>query len=238
MNTTRFVIVTLALLLVAACTPAQPATPAVPTPAPVAAVNAAASPCAGIQNSTVAVQPSGSKQWAQPEQVIDSTRTYCAILTTDKGRIVAELYAKAAPKHVNSFVFLARQGYYDGVTWHRVLPDFMAQTGDPTGTGMGGPGYQLPLEVNPTLKFDREGVFGMARTADPNSAGSQFFITFQAAPHLDPNPAQGSAGYTIFGQVVEGMNVLRSIRLRDPQANPAYLGDPLVSVRIVELPAS
>jgi cyclophilin family peptidyl-prolyl cis-trans isomerase len=169
--------------------------------------------------------------------VIDPTHTYCAILKTDKGRVVAQLYAPIAPQNVNSFVFLANQGYYDNLTWHRVIGGFVAQTGDPTGTGMGGPGYTTPLETHPNVKYDREGVLGVARAQDPDSAGSQFFITYAALPALDPYSVQlpDSPGYTIIGQVVEGMNVVRAIRQRDPDQRPDYTGDPLVSIRIVDL---
>ncbi len=238
----------LALLLSAACsaqgTPATTPTAvtggsATTQPAASAAfqpVSSGQGPCVGVKDPTnVSIPTGGVKTWAAPEQVLQAGHTYCAILTTEKGRIVVQLYPEVAPKHVNSFIFLASQGYYDGITWHRVLADFMAQTGDPTGTGSGGPGYTLPLETSPLVKYDREGVLGMARTNVPDSAGSQFFITFGPQPSLDPG-ANGP-GYTIFGQVVEGMNVVRQIALRDPQQAPTTPGDKLVSVRIVDLGA-
>jgi peptidylprolyl isomerase len=190
------------------------------------------SPCVGVEDPAPIIT-SDKTFWAKPEQVIDPTHTYCAIIKTDKGRMIAELYAADAPQNVNAFVFLAQQGYYDNLTWHRVLEDFMAQTGDPLGTGTGGPGFTSPLEVVPNLKYDKAGVIGMARTNDPNSAGSQFFITFDAAPYLDPSSQ--TLGYTIIGQVVEGLDVLSQIRLRDPQTSPDFEGDPLVSIRIVEM---
>lgn len=235
-NISRYLLLVVGFALFAACTPANssPAAQAIPTAAEVTVVSGQ-SPCIGIKDPQVSVTPAGNKQWSKAETVVDVNKSYCAILTTDKGRIVAELYPKAAPQNVNSFVFLAQQGFYDGVTWHRVLAGFVAQTGDPTGTGTGGPGYNTPLEVVPNLKYDREGVIGVARAQSPNSAGSQFFITFAPLPSLDPS-AQ-SAGYTIIGQVVEGLNVAKAIRLRDPQDNPNYVGDPLISVRIVEIPA-
>jgi peptidylprolyl isomerase len=237
-NISRYLLLVLGLAVLTACTPSNsaPAANAIPTAAQVTVVSGQ-SPCIGVNDPQVSVAPAGNKQWAKPEMVIDANKSYCAILTTDKGRIVAELYPKAAPQNVNSFVFLAQQGFYEGLTWHRVLAGFVAQTGDPTGTGGGGPGYRTPLEVNPSLKYDREGVIGVARTQDPNSAGSQFFITFAPLPSLDPGGIPGSAGYTIIGQVVEGLNVAKAIRLRDPQDNPNYVGDPLISVRIVEVPA-
>src|SRR5262249_11121501 len=161
------------------------------------------------------------------EQVIDEDHVYCAIFTTNHGRMVAELYPKIAPQNVNSFVFLAENNFYDNITWHRVITGFMAQSGDPTGTGTGDPGYSnIPLEVNREYKYDREGRIGMARTSDPNSAGSQFSITFVPTPFLDN-------GYTIIGQVVEGLDVLHEIKIRNVDENPRLPeGDPLVSVRI------
>ncbi len=194
-----------------------------------------------ITNGRSAPAGGNQKQWSAPQQVIDTGHTYRAILETDKGQIVIELYPKSAPKNVNSFVFLAQQGFYDHLTWHRVLEGFVAQTGDPTGTGMGGPGYNdLPLEIDPNLKYDRAGRVGMARQTVPtNSAGSQFFITYKALPSLDPHPPENpnSEGYTIIGQVVEGMDVVQAIKLRDPDQGATAPGDPLVSVRVVDLTA-
>ena len=190
------------------------------------------SPCVGVEDPAPIV-PSTTKFWGKPDQVIDPTHTYCAIITTDKGRMIAQLYPAEAPQNVNAFVFLAQQGFYDNLTWHRVLQDFMAQTGDPLGNGMGGPGFEVPLEVVPSLKYDKPGVIGMARAQDPDSAGSQFFITFEPAPFLDPSSQ--TQGYTIIGQVVEGLDVLNQIKFRDPDTAPAYEGDPLVSIRIVDL---
>jgi peptidyl-prolyl cis-trans isomerase B (cyclophilin B) len=133
---------------------------------------------------------------------IDANKTYTATIDTTSGTMVAELYPKLAPNTVNSVVFLAREGYYDGVIFHRVIPGFMIQGGDPTGTGTGGPGYQLQAEFNPT-KHDR-GILSMARTSDPNSAGSQFFVMHDRAPHLDNQ-------YTVFGKVTEGLEVIDKI---------------------------
>jgi peptidylprolyl isomerase len=138
---------------------------------------------------------------------IDASKKYVATIKMDIGDIKLELYAKDAPCHVNSFVFLSRDGYYDGVGFHRVLPGFVAQAGDPTGTGSGGPGYTIPLEVNSHKHVD--GALGMARTNDPNSAGSQWFLDYGEQPALD-------AGYTVFGQIVEGRDVLDKITPRDP----------------------
>jgi cyclophilin family peptidyl-prolyl cis-trans isomerase len=128
---------------------------------------------------------------------------------------------------VNSFVFLSRDGFYDGVTFHRVLDGFMAQGGDPTGTGMGGPGYEYEYEGS-DLTFDKAGVVAMANSgpATPTN-GSQFFITFGPASFLD-------GGYTIFGQVIEGMDVVNEITRRDPEQNPDYLGDIIKTIEITE----
>lgn len=197
------------------------------------------SACIGVKDPTdVKVPENGSQQqWKEPAEVIEKDKTYCAILTTDKGRIVMELYPDSAPKNVNSFVFLATNGFYDNITWHRVIPQFVAQTGDPTGTGTGGPGYSVPLEIDPKLKYDRAGRVGVARANDPNSAGSQFFITYAPLPSLDPHSAQlpDSEGYTIIGQVVEGMDVAKAIKPFEADKNPSGKGDPLLTVRIVAL---
>lgn len=224
-------------------TPQTPLAPATATvnPAPSSGFQPVAvgqGPCVGVKDPTNVPTPSGQKQWSEPAQVVDPTHRYCAILTTEKGRIVVQLYPEVAPKHVNSFVFLAQQGFYDGVTWHRVPQNFVAQTGDPTGTGAGGPGYNnVPLETSPLVKYDREGVLGAARTQDPNSAGSQFFITLavnQQTTALNPGGVDPN-GYTIFGQVVEGMDVVKQITIRNPQGGELPPGDKLVSVRIVDL---
>ncbi|MBN8656952.1 MAG: peptidylprolyl isomerase [Anaerolineae bacterium] len=139
------------------------------------------------------------------------------------GEIFIELYADKAPITVNNFVFLACKGFYDNTTFHRVLPDFMAQGGDPTGTGLGGPGYEFVNEYS-DLSFDKPGVLAMAN-AGPDTNGSQFFITFNAAEWLD-------GGYTIFGKVLQGMDVVMGITLRDPQTNPSFEGDVIESITI------
>jgi cyclophilin family peptidyl-prolyl cis-trans isomerase len=145
---------------------------------------------------------------APPPLVIDAARRYRARIVTALGDIVAELYADKAPQTVNNFVFLAREGYYDGVTFHRVIRGFMAQGGDPTGTGRGGPGYTFADEFDPSLRHDREGTLSMAN-AGPGTNGSQFFITHGPTPHLDDH-------HTVFGRVVEGMDVVLAIPERDP----------------------
>lgn len=138
----------------------------------------------------------------EPEMKIDPNKLYVARVETTAGPIVLELNPKLAPHHVNSFVFLAREGFYDGVIFHRVIPGFMIQGGDPTGTGGGGPGYKLKAEFNDTKHV--RGVVSAARTPDPNSAGSQFFIMHGEAPHLDRK-------YTAYGRVIEGMETVDKI---------------------------
>jgi len=143
-----------------------------------------------------------------PAMGIDPKKRYTAMFKTEKGDFEVELFADKAPKTVNNFVFLSRDGFYDGVTFHRVIPDFMAQGGDPTGTGTGGPGYKFADEFHPDLKHSKPGILSMAN-AGRNTNGSQFFITFAPTPHLDGK-------HSVFGQVVKGMEVVRSIRERDP----------------------
>ncbi len=150
-----------------------------------------------------------SLQWqSEPEMQLDPTKNYQATLHTSKGDIIIDLYAKNVPHTVNNFVFLARQGFYDGTIFHRVIPDFMAQGGDPTGTGRGGPGYKFRDEFDPKLRHDKPGVLSMAN-AGPNTNGSQFFITHVPTPWLDGKHA-------VFGQVVGGLDVLFAIPPRDP----------------------
>jgi len=149
------------------------------------------------------------KQWnSPPPMTIDTKRKYQARLKTGKGDIVVELHADKVPRTVNNFVFLAREGFYDGVTFHRVIPDFMAQCGDPSGTGRGGPGYRFGDEFHPGLRHDAPGILSMAN-AGPDTNGSQFFITHVPTPWLDGKHA-------VFGIVTSGMDVLMSIPPRDP----------------------
>jgi cyclophilin family peptidyl-prolyl cis-trans isomerase len=143
-----------------------------------------------------------------PELAIDPAKRYTATIATDSGDIVVELFADKAPQTVNNFVFLAREGFYDGVTFHRVIPGFMAQGGDPTGSGRGGPGYRFEDEFHADLRHDGPGVLSMAN-AGPGTNGSQFFITHGPTPHLDDR-------HTVFGRVVEGMDVVLDIPERDP----------------------
>jgi cyclophilin family peptidyl-prolyl cis-trans isomerase len=168
-----------------------------------------------------------SKQYSKaPEMQIDPAKKYRAIMHTDKGDIQIELFAAQAPKTVNNFVFLAREGFYNGTTFHRVIKGFMAQGGDPTGTGTGGPGYRFADEQSAlALKHAGEGILSMAN-AGPNTNGSQFFITYGPTPHLNGKHA-------VFGRVVAGMDVAKAIRERDPQRD-RQPGDRLTSVDILE----
>jgi peptidyl-prolyl cis-trans isomerase B (cyclophilin B) len=138
---------------------------------------------------------------------IDPKARYAATINTNRGSIVVELYPQYAPKTVNNFVFLAEQGFYDGVTFHRVIPDFMIQGGDPTGTGRGGPGYRFEDECRGNPLTHETGVLSMAN-AGPNTNGSQFFITHSPQPHLNGR-------HTVFGKVTKGQDVVDAIRQGD-----------------------
>jgi cyclophilin family peptidyl-prolyl cis-trans isomerase len=165
-----------------------------------------------------------------PPMEIDTTKFYYATFETNRGAVKVQLFADRAPVTVNNFVFLARQGFYDNTTFHRVLDGFMAQGGDPTGTGSGGPGYEFEDEIFPGLVFDRPGLLAMANSG-PDTNGSQFFITFAAADWLNN-------GYTIFGEVIEGEEVLSRLTRRDPTTQPTFVGDALYTVVIEESDSS
>jgi cyclophilin family peptidyl-prolyl cis-trans isomerase len=179
------------------------------------------------QTASATPQLVGTKQYSSaPPMLIDTKKQYTATVKMAKGgEFVIQLYPDKALITVNSFVFLARQKYFDGTTFHRVLAGFMAQGGDPTGTGAGGPGYKFVNEDS-DLKFDKAGVVAMAN-AGRDTNGSQFFITFGPAETLN-------GGYTIFGQVISGMDVVNGIKLRDPQQNPTYAGDAIETITITE----
>lgn len=179
-----------------------------------------------VKGSAAAPTPSGEQFDDYPAMEIDESKTYTAEVELVKGgTFTIELYADKAPKTVNSFVFLARKGWFDGITFHRVLEGFMAQGGDPTGTGSGGPGYEFENEDS-DLTFDKAGVVAMAN-AGRDTNGSQFFITFGPTPQLD-------GGYTIFGQVTEGLDVVNAITKRDPDQVPDFDGDAIRSIEITE----
>ena len=167
------------------------------------------------------------KSWTSaPAMTIDPNKQYSAIFDVDgKGKFTIQLYAKEVPNTVNNFVFLAKQGYYDRTTFHRVIQGFMAQGGDPTGTGTGGPGYKFGDEFNPQLKHSEAGILSMAN-AGPNTNGSQFFITFGPTAHLDNK-------HSVFGKVTQGMDVVQKLSIRDPQAARTP-GDKITTVTIEE----
>lgn len=158
-----------------------------------------------------------------PEMTIDPEGRYTAVIKTDRGDMKVRLMPEVAPASVNNFVFLAREGFYDGCTFHRVIPGFVAQGGDPTGSGSGGPGYQFQDELN-DLPFD-QGIIGMAN-AGPGTNGSQFYLMLDAAPHLTGN-------YTAFGMIEEGLDVMLALRPRDPDTDRDP-GDAITSVEIIE----
>lgn len=165
-----------------------------------------------------------TKQWkSEPQLVIDPKKNYTATLKTSLGDIVVRLHAGKVPRTVNNFVFLAREGFYNGVSFHRVIKNFMAQGGDPTGTGTGGPGYKFADEFDPGLRHDGPGVLSMANSG-PNTNGSQFFITHVATPWLDGK-------HTVFGKVIAGLDVLMSI----PQRDPSRDREPGLGIQSVEI---
>jgi cyclophilin family peptidyl-prolyl cis-trans isomerase len=213
----------LLLLFIAACGPAQP--PATtPITLPTEPAPEAIQPPAGPLVSN-------GQQWpSAPPMTIDPNRVYRATFRTEKGDIVTELFANRTPVTVNNLVFLAREGFYDNTIFHRVIEDFMAQGGDPTGTGMGGPGYRFEDEIITNLTFDEPGLLAMANSG-PATNGSQFFITMAPTPWLDGR-------HTIFGKVIEGMDVLDDLTRRDPQGNPEVAGDVLQTVIIEEVEQS
>jgi cyclophilin family peptidyl-prolyl cis-trans isomerase len=162
-----------------------------------------------------------------PQVTIDIAKKYYATLQTEKGDVVVELFPAKAPVTVNSFIFLARKGWFDGNIFHRVIPGFVAQAGDPSGSGYGGPGYAFGNEITVDMRYDKPGLLGMAN-AGPDSNGSQFFITFAPQPMLDGR-------YTIFGQVITGLDVLEKLAPRDPSSGQALPpGDKILKVTIEE----
>ncbi|WP_298818355.1 peptidylprolyl isomerase [Chloroflexus sp.] len=204
------------LLISRAAPPAAAPLPTIPAAPPTAAPTSAPPSASGSPS----VMPTATtyRYDSPPPMTIDPAKKYTATIYTPRGEIVIELLPDIAPQTVNNFVFLARQNFYNGLTWHRVLPDFMAQGGDPNGDGTGGPGYTIPAEFTDQILFDQPGIVAMARSSDPNSAGSQFFITTAPAPWLNEQ-------YTIFGRVIQGQDIVNGIPLRDP-SNPADLATP------------
>lgn len=158
-----------------------------------------------------------------PSGNLDTSKSYSATFKTAKGEFEVQLYADMVPLTVENFVNLANAGFYNGTTFHRVIPGFMAQGGDPTGTGTGGPGYRFGDEFHNALSHDTPGILSMAN-AGPNTNGSQFFITHGPTPHLD-------RVHSVFGKVVKGMDVMLSLRERDPGSDPQP-GDKIESIEI------
>ncbi len=221
----RWVALGTLLLLLAGC-----GTPTAPGAAnSTASPTSTAAPATGVSSGTgdQGGQTERKQYTAPPEQVIDRARTYTAVIETTKGTMKAELYARDTPRTVNNFVVLARDGFYNGVKFHRIVKDFMVQTGDPQGDGTGGPGYEF--EDEPVTRPYSRGTLAMANHG-PNTNGSQFFIVHADAP-LDPN-------YTIFGRVTEGLNVLDAIANVPVEPNPMArdeLSLPREDVRITRI---
>ena len=205
------------VLLFAACAgeeptptsaPKEPAPTTTPTPAPA---------------SPRMLQPGDSP--APPVGALDTSQSYTATFKTEKGDFVVELFDDEAPLTVENFVNLSRVGFYDGSTFHRVIAGFMAQGGDPTGTGGGGPGYRIKDEFSPNRLHDGPGVLSMAN-AGPNTGSSQFFITFEATPWLD-------GVHSVFGKVIEGMDIVSSLTVRNP-STATEPGDEIFTIEITE----
>jgi cyclophilin family peptidyl-prolyl cis-trans isomerase len=181
-----------------------------------------------ICESLLPAQEPETREYDGPEPVLEAGVDYRAIFCTEEGAVYVNLFESHTPVTVNSFVFLAQNGFYNNTSFHRVLEDFMAQGGDPTGTGAGGPGYRFQDEFLSFLRFDRVGLLAMAN-AGPNTNGSQFFLTTAITSHLDH-------GHTIFGEVLEGQVVIESLRLRNPQASPDFDGSALYTIVIITDP--
>lgn len=201
-------LVSLSLLLFALACPAQDAEQkeeSVSQSGSAAGANGVAAIDAFIAEQKIDKSSTGWKQRLPrpPKQSFDPSKTYKWLLETNQGNIAVELMPQVAPMHVTSTIYLTKLGFYDGVPFHRVIPGFMAQGGDPTGTGSGGPGYKYGGEFDAKVKHDVPGLLSMAN-AGPNTDGSQFFLTFKETPWLDGK-------HTIFGKVVEGMGTLKTL---------------------------
>lgn len=206
-------------LLGVACggSPPEPAPQPSPAPAPAPAPQPAPAP-----TPEPAAKP--KKYDSPPEMMIDTSKQYIATIEMEKGNLVLELFAADVPVTVNNFVFLSREGFYDGSTFHRVIPGFMVQGGDPTGTGRGSAGYRFEDEFS--AHKHEAGTLSMAN-AGPNTNGSQFFITFSPQSGLDGK-------HSVFGRLIEGMDVLESLTPRDPDQNPQFEGDRIIRITIAE----
>lgn len=227
-----------------------------PTPAPAAPTSAPAPTAAPPSQPapqptappapapTPEPEPASGPPWdSPPDMVIDASKSYKAVFELEKGdEFEVELYADKVPRVVNNFVFLALEGFYDGVTFHRVLEGFMAQTGDPTGTGTGGPGYRFESEFHPDLSHDDAGILSMANAGGLDTNGSQFFITFRETAfldHLNPDGSEkdcsqrGVSCHSVFGKVASDMDVVNNITLRNP-SEATTPGDVITTIRIIE----
>jgi len=206
-----------AFVLVAGCGPSSSSVPPTETKKAEPAQASSGKPVARVGGPVVT---------ATPGLAINRDGRYEAVFKTEVGSFTVELYPRQAPITVNNFVLLAKDGYYNGVTFHRVLAGFMAQAGDPTATGAGGPGWVIRDEIS-ELKHDGPGVLSMANSG-PNTGGSQFFITYDATPWLDGK-------HTVFGKVTQGMDVVNRVRLRDPSKEPStQAGTRITRIEIVE----
>ena len=213
-----FALLTMGCLVQATPTP-EPTPTAIGTPRPLGSPT----PVTGGTATPSAVETGGKSitQYASPpELTIDTSASYTAVIRTNLGSMTLELFASDAPKTVNNLVFLAQEGFYDGLIFHRVIPGFMIQGGDPTGMGTSGPGYKFEDEIVSSLVFDSPGILAMANSG-PNTNGSQFFITVVPTPHLN-------GAHTIFGKIIEGQNVANAIAM-----TPAATGNrPITNVII------
>ena len=223
----RVVLATVALLIAA---PVGMASASRAVPAAERAAQDARTPQAICEQAAQDLAEPETREFQAAEDVLQDGVDYWAVICTAKGPIYLDLLEEEAPLTVNNFVFLAQHDFYNNTTFHRVLPGFMAQGGDPTGTGAGGPGYEFGDETDNGLTFDRYGLLAMAN-AGPGTNGSQFFITYGPTPWLDGN-------HTIFGRVFQGQDVAELLRPRDPQQMPDYEGDALETVVIIENPAT
>lgn len=210
------IILILVTLSAVSCGEAAPAPAPAPAPTPTPAQPPEPPP-------EPVVKPKPKTYSSPPSMVIDTSKQYTAIIETEKGNLVLELFAKDVPKTVNNFVFLAGEGFYDGSTFHRVIPGFMAQGGDPTGTGRGDAGYEFDDEF--TEHTHVAGALSMANKG-PNTNSAQFFITYTPQHALDGK-------HTVFGQLIEGIDVLENLTPRDPNQNPQFEGDKIIRIEIV-----
>ena len=194
-------------------------------PEPTATTVPAAPVAAGGQTDTTAVMLTSGEEARTPMGALDTSKTYHATFITDAGEFKILLFDDEAPLTVENFINLTTIGFYDGLMFHRVIPEFMAQGGDPTGTGAGGPGYRFRDEFDATRRHDKPGILSMAN-AGPNTNGSQFFITFVPTPHLDGK-------HSVFGEVIEGIENVLKLEVRDP-GTAQLPGDLIQSITITE----